>query len=406
MNTSAKRRNRTARRGMVAVMTAVLLPIIIGTMALAFDGGLMYLQRRKAQSVADAAALAGAYHLLKGNNSSEAQSAAQSAAMAVAQQNGMPITTSQVDVSQSGYVKVSVNGTQARFFSGLWGQGSLAVDANAKAVGATVPYSKDSILVLKQTGTSVTLSGTTQIADINGPIVVNSTSSAAILSSGNNSISAPELDLSGNILYSGHNPNNAAQTKYGQPFTPDPLASVQPPDPSTLTTQRTSPINLTSSTSMTLNPGVYNGGFNMSGQSSITLNPGVYYINGGGINMSGGASITGNGVFIYNTGGGAINLSGTGNISLNPMTSGAYAGITVFQDRNSTVGANMSGGSNINNTGTFYFPNAQLNLTGTTSVGVIGAQFIVNTLAFSGNCSIKVNYDNSVASKSSFGLVQ
>ena len=88
------------------------------------------------------------------------------------------------------------------------------------------------------------------------------------------------------------------------------------------------------------------------------LNPGIYYINGGGINMSGPSSISGSGVIIYNTGGGAINLSGTGNISLNPMTTGTYAGITIFQDRSNTASATLSGGSNISNTGTFYFPSA------------------------------------------------
>ena len=122
--------------------------------------------------------------------------------------------------------------------------------------------------------------------------------------------------------------------------------------------------------------------------------------------MSGPSSISGNGVMIYNTGGGGINLSGTGNISLNPMTSGTYAGITVFQDRSNTASAAMSGGSNINNTGTFYFPSSTLTLSGGTGVGVMGAQFIAKKLTFSGSSGIKVNYDSSVASTSSLALVQ
>jgi uncharacterized membrane protein len=48
----------------VAVLVAVLMPVVVGVMALALDGGLLYLQRQTAQSVADAAALAGAYQLL------------------------------------------------------------------------------------------------------------------------------------------------------------------------------------------------------------------------------------------------------------------------------------------------------------------------------------------------------
>jgi hypothetical protein len=271
---------------------------------------------------------------------------------------------------------------------------------------ASRSYSTAALLVLSPNGSSVTLSGTPNVTATNGNIVVDSTSSSSILSSGIPSITAPVLDLSGNIAYSGHNPNHATVTNYSQPNTPDPLANVPAPSTSGMTVQSNSAIDLTGHTSLTLNPGVYNGGFSMSGQSSITLNPGVYYINGGGINMSGGSSITGNGVFIYNTGGGSINLTGTGGISLSPMTSGAYAGITMFQDRASTNSVSMSGTSNISNTGTFYFPSATVDLTGTSGVATFGAQFIVNKIAFTGTAGIDINYDNSVASQSSFGLVE
>ena len=50
------------------------------------------------------------------------------------------------------------------------------------------------------------------------------------------------------------------------------------------------------------------------------------------------------------------------------MTSGPYAGITVFQDRSSTTGATMSGSGNMSNTGTFYFPDATLTLSGTAAL--------------------------------------
>ena len=88
------------------------------------------------------------------------------------------------------------------------------------------------------------------------------------------------------------------------------------------------------------------------------------------------------------------------------MTSGTYAGITVFQDRSNTASAAMSGGSNISNTGTFYFPSAKLTLSGNSGVGVMGSQFIVKSLTFSGTAGIKVSYDNSVASTSGLALVE
>jgi Flp pilus assembly protein TadG len=389
------------RRGTVAVLVALLLPLVVGTLALTLDGGLLYVQRRQAQSVADAAALAGAYQLYNGSNFSVAQSSA----IAIGKQNGFTILSSQVTSPKAGYIAVSVAGSQPRFFSGLWGAGTMSAAASAVARGTTVAYSTAALLVLAPTGSSVTLSGTTQVTAVNGSIVVDSTSSSAILSSGSPSITAPVLDLSGNILYSGSNPNKATTTNYSQPNTPDPLAGISAPTTSGLTVQSTSAIDLSGTTSRTLNPGVYDGGIDLSGSSSITLNPGTYYINGS-FDLSGSTGITGNGVFIYVTGGGTIDMSGTSSISLNPMTSGTYQGITMFQDRADTNGVTMSGGSNIDNSGTFYFPSATLNLSGSSGVAVFGSQFIVNKVAFSGTSGIEVDYNSSVASTSAFGLVQ
>jgi hypothetical protein len=377
------------------------MPVVIGVMAVSLDGGLLYLHRRQAQSVADAAALAGAYQLYNGSNFSVAQSSA----ITMGNQNGYTIPSSSVTSPQTGYISVSVTGSQPRLFSAIWGSGTASVTASAVARGTNVAYSKAAILVLAGTGTSVTLSSTTQLAAANGSVVVDSNSSMSILSSGSPSITAPELDLSGGIRYSGSNPNNATSTKTGQASTPDPLASISAPSSGGMTVQSSSTLSLSSGTT-TLNPGVYTGGLAISGSASVQLNPGIYYINGGGINMSGPSSLIGSGVTIYNTGGGAINLSGTGSISLNPTTSGTYAGITMFQDRSNTASATLSGGSNISNTGTFYFPNAALTLSGTSGTATVGAQVITNKLTLSGGAGIKVNYDSSVAGSSSLALVQ
>ena len=61
----------------------------------------------------------------------------------------------------------------------------------------------------------------------------------------------------------------------------------------------------------------------------------------------------------------------------------------------------------MNNTGTFYFPDATLTLSGSSGVNAVGAQIIAKNLTFSGSAGIQVNYDSSVASKSNgFAIVQ
>ena len=284
---------------------------------------------------------------------------------------------------------------------------TLPLTVRAVALAAQTPYSSAAILLLAPGGTSMTLSGTTQVVAVNGSVIVDSNSASSIISSGTSSITTPELDLAGGMHYSGQNPDKATVTNYGQPNTPDPLANLPTPSSSGLTNQSNSAINLSGSASRTLNPGIYNGGISMSGSSSVTLNPGIYYMNGGGITMSGTSSIIGNGVLIYNTGGGSINMSGTGNITLSPMSSGVYAGTTLFQDRSDSAAATMSGGTNINNSGTFYLPNAALTLSGNSGVATFGSQFITKSLMFSGSGGIKVNYSTgAVASKLSISLVE
>ena len=389
------------RRGSVAAVVALMMPVIIGVTAIGLDGGLLFLQRRQAQSIADAAALAGAYAI----NGGASFSAAQTAATLIGTQNGVTISNSQVTQPQTGYVGVSVTVASPRYFSAFWGTGNMSATATAVARGSSAAYSKAAILVLEPTGIAVTLSGTTQVTAKNGNIVVDSTSASSVIASGSPSITGPVLDLSGQILFSGANPNKATVTNTGQASTPDPLAGIAAPNPSGMTVQSNSTISLSGAT-RTLSPGIYNGGITLNGASSVTLNPGVYYINGGGINLTGPSGITGDGVFIYNTGGGTVNLSGTGTIALSPMTSGPYQGITMFQDRTSSAGASMSGGSNINNSGTFYFPDAKLTLSGTTGVATVGAQIIAKNLAFSGTAAIQVSYDSSVAGTATVGLIQ
>lgn len=79
----------TCQRGVVMVFYAILLPLLFGFMGLSLDAGLAYVEKGKAQDIADAAALAGAAKLsANGNNNMDAiKDAVQSFAVA----NGLPL---------------------------------------------------------------------------------------------------------------------------------------------------------------------------------------------------------------------------------------------------------------------------------------------------------------------------
>jgi hypothetical protein len=57
------------------------------------------------------------------------------------------------------------------------------------------------------------------------------------------------------------------------------------------------------------------------------------------------------------------------------------------------VSANISGGSNMNITGTFYFANALLTVTGSAGFTNFGSQYISRTLNAQGTGNIYIDWD-------------
>ena len=101
----------------------------------------------------------------------------------------------------------------------------------------------------------------------------------------------------------------------------------------------------------TLNPGVYCNAITLSGSSSVILNSGVYVLKAGIANSSSGptsgahqgVSVDGtSGVMIYMLSGG-ISQSGSGLILLNPMTSGTWKGISLWQPSSNSSAEALSG---------------------------------------------------------------
>lgn len=150
------RKRKPSRRGIVLMLTAVLLVVLVGMVGFAVDIGYGVLSRTQLQVAADAGALAGAGASLNGTAAvREAQSLAcrQFAA-------GDRVHLSQVEVqlgnwddgtrtfepSQSQYsaVKVIVRGKSSLFFGRVFGKDSL--DSKAEAVATFAP--RDILLVL------------------------------------------------------------------------------------------------------------------------------------------------------------------------------------------------------------------------------------------------------------------
>jgi hypothetical protein len=279
-----------------------------------------------------------------------------------------------------------------RYFSGIFGSGTIPI--TARAVARITITNKASVIVLDPSvAGALTLTGSGKI-NAESNIQVNSSNSGAVNAS-NGAFATGQINITGNYSipnWATWNTFFSKKPSVGQPSTTDPLASLAAP-PSTgnqkgsVTTGNGQWANLTS--------GVYDSlSINYPG---ATLAPGTYYIKSGGLSIANGATVTGSGVMFYlnssakapytnysaNLGGGAV-------ITLSPPTSGTYADILFFQDRNNTRTVNIANGSTTKISGTIYAPSAEISIAGGTQNSQYGSQFISKRLTISNGASIEM----------------
>jgi hypothetical protein len=440
------------RRGNVTCLVAILLVPLMGMLAFCLDGGSLLDKRRRSQTVADLAALAAATDLFTNYNKNQGKdvnNSAKNSALNNAKANGFDNQTNNtvtVHLNPStyqggqwqgqtipvGYVEVIVTYSQPRYFSAIWGQGTLKVQARAVS-RASFTAASPGILILDPTGKgSLTANGNGSIVvKGGGSIVVDSNNAAGGVITGHGNIQASAFYFSGTPGYTNTSQGNFVNPSgnfdssimhSGVPPTPDPLANLPVPTmPGTALLPNgayaTSAVNWSGNNAygavagvLTLSPGTYNGGIQASGGAAIILQPGIYYMNGGGFVNTGSASITvagpaspatGTGVLLYNaplSSSDSIQITGNGSTTLPAPTLGTYQGISIFQARSSNAPISITGNGTMNIGGTFYAAGATLNIVGNGSFvdGVvadsIGAQYISKDLVVTGNGSFQLNY--------------
>ncbi len=118
--------------GAVAVIVALSMIALIAFLALVIDVGSLYAERRKLQTAADAAALAGAQELP--GSPTRAQSVAAAYVAANAAEAGPAKVTVSTSLAANDTVKVEVGTPSSPLsFSGLWGRDSAPVGTSATA---------------------------------------------------------------------------------------------------------------------------------------------------------------------------------------------------------------------------------------------------------------------------------
>ena len=404
-----KRNIHLRRLGNVLVVVAVSLTVLLGFVAVALEGGLLFDGNQRAQAAADAAAIAAAqdlYAKYRTDKGKDSPSSARKAAKDNAEANGFtdvevyipPISGLFKD--KNGYVEVIITYHQDRYFSRLWGNEEITLKARAVAEGSWAPFNmgilvldphEPSAMVINGGGT-MTIDGVSTIVNSDAPDGANAVGGGTVNS---------EVYITGEPGISGSGTWNG-DIHSSQPPTPDPLAYLPEPDPSTMTLQSNNPTHISQGTENLL-PGIYRGGITVTGQGTLNMAPGIYYMDGGGFSFTGGGNLNAQGVMIVNaprSNSHVINISGNGQINLTPITEGIYKGISLWQERDSTNEVAISGNGTSQITGTFYVAGGTLSVTGNGGQDVLGSQYISNLLKIGGNGSFYVDWDVDTTARS------
>jgi Flp pilus assembly protein TadG len=401
------------QRGAVIVYVTIGLGVFMGFSALAIDGSYLFLMSNRAQSAADAAALAAASQLPD-------EAAAESVAIEYAEKNldvadyGNVLAATDVEfgtwdadtrtfslgISPADAVRATVRMSNDNanpiqlFFANALGHSETGVVAsaiatsggNVNAVGeaclqALNPTDEDSFRVV----------GTAVIHGEGCNIQVDSCHpTSAFRASGDPNIdltveldeggvSSGDLNVCGGLNVTPNvdlppEPYTNGETgeQLGDPFNTPPFDSLPAADETATCDEN----DFSATSSATLWPGVYCGGLALTGNGTANLQPGTYYIKDGEFSVTGTRALVGDGVTFVLVGSAAnVDLGGVSSMALSAPLTGSYAGFVFFGDRNNPAtdthkihGTPLDGMHGIS-----YFPNATAELLGTSAVSGSGA---------------------------------
>ncbi len=337
------------------VLTAFAIAAIpIGlAVAGAVDFSRMFTHRTQMQAQTDAAALAAAI-AIKGDKAQIAQGYFTNAAI--------PSTVS--TVANGLMVTVTATSHVPSPFLSIVGTTSLQAATTATAVRMQ-DGPPACILALSETANgAVTFAGSSTTVAVGCAIYSNSASSSSITVNGSATVKADGFCSVGG--FSGPAALKAIAQEHCNPAL-DPFAGIATPSASGCTYNN---LTVQPNKSKGLVSGVYCGGLDIKGDA--TLGPGVYFIKDGGLSISSQSNVSGKDVtFVLMGKGAGFTINGGANIDLSAPMTGDHAGILIFQDRNSNVGAGntLNGDSNTLLNGSIYTPTQTVTINGSGSFG-------------------------------------
>ena len=278
-------------------------------------------------------------------------------------------------------VEVIITQQMPTYFARIFGEEAVTVQSRAMA-GLVPGNSGDGCVIILDkdyTRAAFKVPGTADFTADCG-IMVNSKHQNALTQSGNSTITASEIGVSGGYRMNGGATVNANYIGTGISPAPDPFEGMTPPDPTDSITYppRATDLHISSTPDAPLEPGYYPGGIKISGAgTTVDFNPGVYILDAnaatakkGGLQITGSSINTGIGVMFYNTNTtgnenlwGDFSIAGSSQNTFKAPADGPYAGILFWNDASApykSPGSIIAGTSDSLFEGVFYFPSTHM----------------------------------------------
>lgn len=381
----------SSERGQAAVLLALAFLVLLASVGLAIDGGIVYTERRRAQNAADAAAMAGALAILHRGNAVQA-------AYARANDNGYD--NNQTDnwvhvyrppihgptAGDTNHIEVEIRTRVNAVFSQLVFSGVLenTVTAIGRARPPTAsPLADGHALVgLSPHGCSVVWShgDNTSLIEGSGIFVNSDDPDCALVANGGNDL----VVVGGNIYVVG-----GWEIGRNSTVTPVPTSGIPQIETPVVEPPTCSQEAVVDNGAQTITAGhisqldIQNG--------TWTFGPGIYCIDNG-MRINGG-SVTGHDVMFF-VAAGAVSWSGSATLRLDAPDDGDFAGMLLYQDPSDTDRVTLNGTSSSYIQGTIFVPGAEVQLNGTGGADGFHSQIIGNRVDLSGTADLHVVYDS------------
>jgi Flp pilus assembly protein TadG len=384
--------------GAVAVIAALIFPVLVGAMGLGAETGYWYLKQRKLQHAADVSVHAAAVR----HRAGDGQASLEAAALVIASRSGYESAGGTMAVgapTASGTgarISVMLTETHPRLFSAIFSSEPMVLEA--RAVAEVTGGSQACVLALSTSAAgAVTVSGSTSVSLANCSVASNSSApNAFLMDSGKAQISTDCVYTVGEaVTTTGLTLNKCSAPSEGSPPVRDPYAGVE--EPSRIHLDQLPCRSLADISDSTyaldyLPDGQqamrFCGGLNISGD--ITLKPGLYVIDGGSLTANAGSRLSGSGVTILFARNAFSKLNGGATLDLAAPTSGPYEGILFFGSRSSSgVSHEVMGNSESRLQGTLYMPTSSISFSGNSTVAGACTQIVADTVTFTGNSTIE-----------------